>query len=100
VIVNADEGDPGAFMDRALLEGNPHSILEGLIIGAYAIGAQEASSMCGRNTPWQWKTSTWPSSRPRPTAFWAKNILGSGFRFHRSRCTRGPAPLSAANRPP
>ena len=41
VIVNADEGDPGAFMDRALLEGNPHSVLEGLIIGAYAIGAHE-----------------------------------------------------------
>ena len=41
VIVNADEGDPGAFMDRALLEGNPHSILEGLIIGAYAIGSNE-----------------------------------------------------------
>ena len=41
VLVNADEGDPGAFMDRALLEGNPHSILEGLTIGAYAIGAHE-----------------------------------------------------------
>jgi len=41
VIVNADEGDPGAYMDRALLEGNPHSILEGLLIGAYAIGANE-----------------------------------------------------------
>jgi NADH-quinone oxidoreductase subunit F len=41
VIVNADEGDPGAFMDRALLEGNPHSILEGLIIGGYAIGSHE-----------------------------------------------------------
>ncbi len=41
VIVNADEGDPGAFMDRALLEGNPHSILEGLIIGGYAIGAEK-----------------------------------------------------------
>jgi NADH-quinone oxidoreductase subunit F len=41
VIVNADEGDPGAFMDRALLEGNPHSVLEGLTIGAYAIGSHE-----------------------------------------------------------
>ena len=41
VIVNADEGDPGAFMDRALLEGNPHSILEGLIIGGFAVGARE-----------------------------------------------------------
>ena len=39
VIVNCDEGDPGAFMDRALMEGNPHKILEGLMIGAYAMGA-------------------------------------------------------------
>jgi NADH-quinone oxidoreductase subunit F len=41
VIVNADEGDPGAYMNRSLLEGNPHSVLEGLIIGAYAIGSHE-----------------------------------------------------------
>ncbi|MFZ2147256.1 MAG: NAD(P)H-dependent oxidoreductase subunit E, partial [Sedimentisphaerales bacterium] len=41
VIVNADEGDPGAYMDRSLLEGNPHSVLEGLLIGAYAIGSHE-----------------------------------------------------------
>jgi NADH-quinone oxidoreductase subunit F len=41
VICNADEGDPGAYMDRSLLEGNPHSVLEGMIIGAYAIGANE-----------------------------------------------------------
>jgi NADH-quinone oxidoreductase subunit F len=42
VICNADEGDPGAYMDRSLLEGNPHSVLEGMIIGAYAVGANEA----------------------------------------------------------
>ena len=41
VLVNADEGDPGAFMDRALLEGNPHSVLEGLMIGGFTIGANE-----------------------------------------------------------
>ena len=41
VVVNADEGDPGAYMDRSLLEGNPHRVLEGLIIGAYAIGAHD-----------------------------------------------------------
>jgi len=41
VIVNCDEGDPGAFMDRALMEGNPHSVLEGLMIGGYAIGSEE-----------------------------------------------------------
>ena len=41
IICNCDEGDPGAYMDRSLLEGNPHSVLEGMIIGAYAIGARE-----------------------------------------------------------
>ena len=53
VLVNADEGDPGAFMDRALLEGNPHSILEGLTIGAYAIGAHEGYIYVRQNTLWQ-----------------------------------------------
>ena len=56
VIVNADEGDPGAYMDRSVLEGNPFSILEGLTIGAYAIGAHEAISTFGRNIPWPFKT--------------------------------------------
>ncbi len=41
VIGNGDEGDPGAYMDRSLMEGNPHSVIEGMIIGAYAIGASE-----------------------------------------------------------
>jgi NADH:ubiquinone oxidoreductase subunit F (NADH-binding) len=42
IICNADEGDPGAFMDRSVLEGDPHAVLEGMAIGAYAIGADEA----------------------------------------------------------
>ncbi|GAH95827.1 unnamed protein product, partial [marine sediment metagenome] len=42
IICNADEGDPGAFMDRSILEGNPHSVLKGMMIAGYAIGAQEA----------------------------------------------------------
>jgi NADH-quinone oxidoreductase subunit F len=49
VIVNCDEGDPGAFMDRALMEGNPHSVLEGLIIGAYAIGSHQVLFMYAWN---------------------------------------------------
>lgn len=53
VIVNADEGDPDAFMDRALLEGNPHSILEGLIIGGILSVPTRAMSTFGRNTPWR-----------------------------------------------
>ena len=42
LICNADEGDPGAFMDRAVIESDPHSLIEGMLIGAYAIGAAEA----------------------------------------------------------
>ena len=41
MIANGDEGDPGAFMDRSLMEGTPHSVLEGMIIGAYAIGSSQ-----------------------------------------------------------
>lgn len=51
IICNADEGDPGAFMDRSLLEGDPHSIIEGLMIGAYAIGADEAYIYCRAEYP-------------------------------------------------
>jgi len=65
VICNADEGDPGAYMDRSLLEGNPHSVLEGMIIGAFAIGSHEGTCTCETNTPWPSSTSGWPSSRPR-----------------------------------
>lgn len=52
VIVNCDQGDPGAFMDRAVMEGNPHSVLEGLIIGAYAMGIVKASSMFVKSILW------------------------------------------------
>ena len=48
VICNADEGDPGAYMDRSLLEGNPHSVLEGMIIGAYAIGSSQRLYLCSQ----------------------------------------------------
>ena len=46
VICNADEGDPGAYMDRCVLEGNPHLVLEGMMIGAWAVGAQEGIYLC------------------------------------------------------
>ncbi len=52
VICNADEGDPGAFMDRSILEGDPHSIIEGMMLGAYAMGADEGYIYCGRSIPW------------------------------------------------
>jgi len=81
VIVNADEGDPGAFMDRAVLEGNPHSILEGLIIGAYAIGAHEGYVYVRQEYPLALENVTTAIRRAEEYGLLGKNILGSGFDF-------------------
>jgi NADH-quinone oxidoreductase subunit F len=81
VIVNADEGDPGAFMDRALLEGNPHSILEGLIIGAYTIGAQEGYIYVRQEYPLAVENINLAIKQAEHYGFLGKNILGSGFDF-------------------
>ncbi|MBS4025622.1 MAG: 4Fe-4S binding protein [Clostridia bacterium] len=81
VIVNADEGDPGAFMDRALLEGNPHSILEGLIIGAYTIGAQEGYIYVRQEYPLAVENINLAIKQAEEYGFLGKNILGSGFDF-------------------
>lgn len=79
VVVNADEGDPGAFMDRALLEGNPHSVLEGLIIGAYAIGAHEGYFYVRQEYPLAVENITAAIKQAEEYGFLGKNILGSGF---------------------
>jgi NADH-quinone oxidoreductase subunit F len=81
VIVNADEGDPGAFMDRALLEGNPHSILEGLIIGGYAIGAREGYVYVRQEYPLAVENITLAIEQALEYGFLGKDILGSGFDF-------------------
>jgi NADH-quinone oxidoreductase subunit F len=81
VVVNADEGDPGAFMDRALLEGNPHSILEGLIIGAYAIGAHEGYIYVRQEYPLAVENVTLAIAQAEDYGFLGSNILGSGFDF-------------------
>lgn len=81
VIVNADEGDPGAFMDRALLEGNPHSILEGLTIGAYAIGSHEGYIYVRQEYPLAVENVNIAIKRAEEYGFLGKNILGSGFDF-------------------
>ncbi len=81
VIVNADEGDPGAFMDRALLEGNPHSILEGLIIGAYAIGAHEGFIYVRQEYPLAVENIILAIKHAEEAGFLGKDILGSGFDF-------------------
>ena len=82
VIVNADEGDPGAFMDRALLEGNPHSVLEGLIIGAYAIGAHEGYIYVRQEYPLAVKNVNIAIKQAEELGLLGKNILGSGFDFN------------------
>jgi len=81
VIVNADEGDPGAFMDRALLEGNPHSILEGLIIGGYAIGSHEGYIYVRQEYPLAVENVNIAIQQAEAYGFIGQNILGSGFDF-------------------
>ena len=81
VIVNADEGDPGAYMDRSLLEGNPHSILEGLTIGAYAIGAHEGYIYVRQEYPLAVENVILAIEKAEEYGFLGKDILGSGFDF-------------------
>jgi NADH-quinone oxidoreductase subunit F len=82
VICNADEGDPGAFMDRAVLEGNPHSVLEGMIIGAYAIGDCSEGYVYVRNEyPMAVDNVTLAIEAARTYGLLGENIAGSGFDF-------------------
>jgi NADH:ubiquinone oxidoreductase subunit F (NADH-binding)/(2Fe-2S) ferredoxin/Pyruvate/2-oxoacid:ferredoxin oxidoreductase delta subunit len=81
VIVNCDEGDPGAFMNRALMEGNPHSILEGLIIGAYAIGSHEGFIYVRQEYPLAVENMQMALEQAEKYGFLGKDILGSGFDF-------------------
>ncbi len=81
VIVNADEGDPGAYMDRSILEGNPHSVLEGLILGAYAIGASEGFIYVRQEYPLARKHAEKALEEARDYGLLGQNILGSGFSF-------------------
>jgi NADH:ubiquinone oxidoreductase subunit F (NADH-binding)/(2Fe-2S) ferredoxin/Pyruvate/2-oxoacid:ferredoxin oxidoreductase delta subunit len=79
IICNADEGDPGAFMDRAVLEGNPHSVIEGLIIGAYAIGAEEGYVYIRAEYPLAVERLKEALSQAKRKGFLGKNIFGKGF---------------------
>jgi len=82
VICNADEGDPGAFMDRSVLEGDPHAVLEGMIIAGYAIGAQAGYIYCRAEYPLAIKRLKIALSQAEERGFLGENILGSGFSFH------------------
>jgi len=81
VIVNADEGDPGAYMDRSLLEGNPHAVLEGLTIGAFAVGAHEGYIYVRQEYPLAVENINTAIRQAEECGFLGKNILGSGFDF-------------------
>ena len=81
VICNADEGDPGAYMDRSLLEGNPHSVIEGMVIGAFALGAHEGYIYVRNEYP-QAVINTYAAlDQARACGLLGKNILGSDFSF-------------------
>ena len=81
IICNADEGDPGAFQDRGLIEGNSHCILEGMIIGAYAIGASQGYVYIRHEYPLAVETIRHAVKQAEEYGLLGKNILGSGFDF-------------------
>jgi NADH-quinone oxidoreductase subunit F len=82
LICNADEGDPGAFMNRALLEGDPHAVLEGMLIGAYAIGTTQGYVYCRAEKPLAIERLEIALQQMKEYGFVGDNIFGSGFIFH------------------
>ena len=81
IICNADEGDPGAFMDRSVLEGDPHSVLEGMCIGGYAIGADEAYIYCRAEYPLAIHRLEVAIKQAEELGLLGEHILGSNFNF-------------------
>ena len=82
VVCNADEGDPGAFMDRSVLEGDPHSVLEGMIICAYAIGANHGYIYCRAEYPLAIKRLNLAINQAREKKYLGNNLFGiEGFNF-------------------
>jgi len=81
IICNADEGDPGAFMDRSVLEGDPHAVMEGMMIAAYAIGADEAYIYCRAEYPKAIARLRQAIMQARKAGYLGEKVLGSGFKF-------------------
>ena len=81
IICNADEGDPGAYMDRSVLEGNPHSIIEGMMIGAYATGADQGIIYVRNEYPLAIKHLVIALRQAHELGLLGENILGTGFSF-------------------
>ncbi len=82
VICNADEGDPGAFMDRSILEGDPHSVIEGMTIAAFAIGANEGYIYCRAEYPLAIRRLDTAIAQAKAYRLLGDNILGTGFCFN------------------
>lgn len=81
LICNADEGDPGAFMDRSILEGDPHAVIEGMLIGAYAIGADEGYIYCRAEYPLAIERMQIAINQAEKNGILGENILNTGFNF-------------------
>lgn len=81
IVCNADEGDPGAFMDRSVLEGDPHSLIEGMIIGGYAMSASDGVIYVRAEYPLAIHRLEIAMAQAREKGFLGKNIFGSGFDF-------------------
>lgn len=81
IVCNADEGDPGAFMDRSVLEGDPHAVLEGMMIAGFAIGAEEGYIYCRAEYPMAIERLTIAIDAAHERGFLGKNILGTDFSF-------------------
>lgn len=81
IVANGDEGDPGAFMNRSLMEGDPHAVLEGMLIGAYAIGSNQGYIYVRAEYPLAVKRLGIAIEQARERGFLGRNILGSDFSF-------------------
>ncbi|HEY63252.1 MAG TPA: NADH-quinone oxidoreductase subunit NuoF [Caldilineae bacterium] len=81
VVCNADEGDPGAFMDRSILEGDPHAVIEGMIICGYAVGAEEGYIYCRAEYPLAIERLKTAITQAERYGLLGENILGTGFNF-------------------
>ncbi len=81
LVCNADEGDPGAFMNRSLLEGDPHALLEGMLIAAYAIGASKGYIYCRAEYPLALERLRTAIAQAKENGLLGEDILGSGFNF-------------------
>jgi NADH-quinone oxidoreductase subunit F len=81
IVCNGDEGDPGAFMDRSVLEGDPHAVMEGMMIAAYAIGADEGVIYCRAEYPLAIRRLNLAIKVAEEMGIMGKNIMGSGFNF-------------------